>query len=356
MSISWLAIRRTILAVAVMLAAMAVLWWSFWSIGAAQYRLFIDDWINGRRAAGYQVQYDSRDTYGFPRFIGLHFKNFRWKDADGITIHADDLLLSTLPWQWEMLDAKFKRGYQITIPINDKITLVTTADSAHSHTELDKKGDWSFIRLDLSNAKAQWAGNPLFDAEDLEISLARPASPSTDHTEPGLSMTTAADNFVLANDILSPFGSEIAKIDATMRLMDWVPDPRRKDQIAAWNNDGGVLEFQNLYLDWGPLLFSAKGTLGLDDDLQPEGAFVGEIGNHDEVIKALLDQNYIPKRDAGMLDSALNLFAKHGMLSDKPSIEVPITVQLGGLFLGPVRIFTFPEIEWQTTPPSSSTP
>jgi hypothetical protein len=56
-----------------------------------------------------------------------------------------------------------------------------------------------------------------------------------------------------------------------------------------------------------------------------------------------------------MLDSALNLFAKHATVAGKTGIEVPITVQLGGLFLGPVRIFEFHEINWGSFQPMFDT-
>jgi hypothetical protein len=33
-----------------------------------------------------------------------------------------------------------------------------------------------------------------------------------------------------------------------------------------------------------------------------------------------------------------------------------MTVQMGGLYLGPVKIFSFPEVQWQTTDSLESTP
>jgi hypothetical protein len=59
-----------------------------------------------------------------------------------------------------------------------------------------------------------------------------------------------------------------------------------------------------------------------------------------------MDNGFIAPRQEGMLNSALSLFARPAKDGEGPGIEIPITVQLGGLFLGPVRIFTFPEIEW----------
>jgi hypothetical protein len=164
-------------------------------------------------------------------------------------------------------------------------------------------------------------------------------------------ITGSADNLSLSPGLDAPFGPLAAKVDASLRIMGPVPDPRRRESVAAWNADSGVIEFDSFFLQWGPLVFSSKGTLGLDDDLQPEGVFSGQIGNHEQVLKTLMDANYIPKHDAPMLNSALNLFSKRSKLGGKPSIDVPITVQLGGLFLGPVHIFEFPGIAWETGQP-----
>ena len=336
-----------------MLASMFVLWWVIWTISAAQYRDFIDGWIEAHRASGYQVTYDSRDTEGFPRYVTLHFSNFVLQNSDGIKIHANDVSLAAFPWQWSRFDAKLKHGFELTIPFtNDKTLLISTDAVARNHTDLEDNGDWKFVDLELTDAKALWGQEPFFGANEFRIALERPDVAPKDRTQPGLMITGSADNLSLPPGLDSPFGPQAAKIDAALRVMGPVPDPRRKESVAAWNAGGGVAEFDNFFLQWGPLIFAAKGTLGLDDDLQPEGVFSSQIGNHQEVLKTLLAANDIPKHDAGMLDSALNLFAKHSILGGKPSIEVPITVQLGGLFLGPVRIFEFSEIAWEPSQPA----
>src|SRR5262249_38659530 len=144
------------------------------------------------------------------------------------------------------------------------------------------------------------------------------------------------------------------------RVMDAVPDFRKKESVDAWNHDSGIVEFDNLHMEWGPLMLTAKGTMGFDDDLQPEGAFSSTIGNQDEVLKALMRSNFIAQRQEAMLSSAMSLFAKPSSVDSITGVEVPIAVQLGGLFLGPVKIFSFPQIEWPAAqasqPPSQPQP
>src|SRR5262249_36623176 len=144
-------------------------------------------WIEAHRAYGYQVTYDSRDTEGFPRRIVLHFSNFVLQSSDGIKIHAHDVSLAAFPWQWHHFDAKLKHGFELTIPFNNNKTLLITTDAtARNHTDLGGGGDWTFLNLELANAKALWGADPFFSAGHFAIALQRPEVPPKDHTEAGL--------------------------------------------------------------------------------------------------------------------------------------------------------------------------
>jgi len=148
----------------------------------------------------------------------------------------------------------------------------------------------------------------------------------------------------------TPFGTEASHMGARMRVMGPVPDVRTRAAVDAWNKDSGIVEFDDLSLNWGVLDISSKGTLGFDDDLQPEGAFAGTVVNAEKTVRALVDGGFIAMHDKDMLASMMEIFSKplpHGA----KGLEMPITVQLGGLFLGPIRVFTFPEIEWPVAPP-----
>jgi hypothetical protein len=94
--------------------------------------------------------------------------------------------------------------------------------------------------------------------------------------------------------------------------------------------------------------------------LQPEGAYAGIVTNPKDTMQALIDKGFIAMHDQAMLAAVMNMFSKPvgadgnihmGMEGGGKGMELPITIQLGGLFLGPIRIFTFPEIEWPTEPP-----
>ncbi len=347
MTLPWPTLRRYAAIVAVMLIGMAVLWGLLWTITAAKYRNLVDTWMAAERAHGHELHYDLRATDGFPNAIVLRFVNLSWKDNAGGKAEAGDLTLSAHPWHWRVFKVAFQKNATLMVPFPEADDpLILRGASGDGHIELNEDDTWGFVRLRIDSADVSRPSRALFTAEELDLAAERPEWMPKDYTETGLSLSGRARNVMLKTKIPMPFGDKVASADLAFRIMGPPPNFYDRDSVIAWNNDNGIVECDAINLEWGPLSLATKGTLALNGELQPEGAFAGYIRGHEAVIQALLEQNWIAKHQAGMLSSALNLLAKPSTLDDQPSIEVPITVQMGGLFLGPVRLFTFPDIVW----------
>ncbi|MDE1900677.1 MAG: DUF2125 domain-containing protein [Alphaproteobacteria bacterium] len=342
----------TAVTVVVILSAAA---WGLWLAAAAQYRHVIDGWITQGRADGYHISYDDRRIFGFPRHIVMRLSNLDWKNTDGIAFHADAIDIAVTPWNWHDYQARFKNNVTLQAPTDDAGHALTLAtDKGIADVTLAPDGTWKRAKLQLDNAKLGLAPHYLFAAAALDASVSRPDTPPQNHRQPGLTIDGDATGLTLPDAMPLPFGPAANHVAVTMRVMGRVPDVRERADVAAWNNDSGVVEFDKLDIDWGVLQMTSTGTMGFDDDLQPEGAFSGTIADPDRVMQALMKGGYVAARDAGMLDAAMKLFAKPAQGKDGQGMEFPITVQLGGLFFGPVRVFTFPAIEWPEAPPATA--
>ena len=331
---------------------LAIAGWGFWSFSAAQYRRVIDGYIEAGRAAGYQITYDDRQIFGFPRRITMRLVNLHWRDDDGIDFHTDDMDITVTPWLWNAFDAKFKTHVVVAAPLDDKDhSLLLSGDEGRAHIELNAEDKWRVANLSLDDAKVGLAPNYLFQADKLKVDLARPDMAPTSHKEVGLTLMGEADAITVPEAMPSPFGNRAVKMSAHMRVMGRIPDVRERASVDAWNKDIGIVEFDDFSMDWGALNLESKGTLGFDDELQPEGAFAGTVVNPQKAFQILKDGGFIAMHDADMLNSVMDMFAKPSAKGSK-GLELPITVQLGGLFFGPIRIFTFPQIEWPIAPPA----
>jgi len=345
--------RSLFVATLTVIVTLTILGWVFWSLAAAQYRRVIDGWIDEGRSAGYEITYDDRLIFGFPRRITMRLINLRWRRNDGIDFHTDAMDIAAMPWDWSNFDAKFKDHASVAAPMDSEgHALLLSSSSGRAHVVLDANGVWHAAKLSLNDSKIGLAPDYLFQAGKLSAEVTRPDMPPKDHTEVGLTIAGEAETIDIPPAMPSPFGDKATKLSARMRVMGAVPDVRRRSAVDAWNKDSGIVEFDDFSVSWGVLDFVSKGTLGFDDDLQPEGAFAGTLANPEKTMRTLMDRGFIVMHDADMLAAAMAQFAKPSARGAK-GMELPITIQLGGLFFGPIRIFTFPEIEWPIEPPAT---
>ena len=345
-------IRRTLLACGVLVVLVLAGWWLVWSYAASRYEAVLDDLISSVRGEGYQVTFDDRSHFGFPRRVALRFSNLRWRSSNGIVFHADSIDISSAFWDWDEFKAHFKNGATLEAVLDDGgAALHLSGGNGTAHVVLNADRQWKVAQLVLEDSKLGRAPDTLFTAERLTLDAERPDMPVKSNKESGLTLDGAAQGITVPDAMAASFGARMDAFSIAMRVMGYVPDVRQRDAVEKWNKESGVVELSRFDMDWGVLHLKARGTVGFDDDLQPEGAFVAAVSAPEPVLKVLMDGGYIAARQAGMLNSALGLFAKSSQNSAADTgIELPIAVQLGGLFLGPVRVFAFPPIEWPTKP------
>ncbi len=335
------------------IVALGILGWLIWSLAATQYRRVIDSWIEEGRAAGYQISFDDRQVFGFPHHITMRFVNLHWKNADGIDFHTDTMDIAATPWDWQHYEVKLKNHVVVNAPTDtDGHALMLASDTGQGHVTLDDDGVWLAARLELQGTKGGLAPNYLFDAGKILLSVVRPGEAPVDHKQVGLTLEGEADDVVLPDAMPSPFGNKADKFAVRMRVMGVVPDVRAKSSVDAWNKESGIVEFDQFDLHWGELDLHAKGTMGFDDDLQPEGAFAAQVAHADKAMHVLIDKGFIAMHDQDMLAAAMDMFSQP-VPKGQMGMGLPIAVQLGGLFVGPIRVFAFPQIVWPDVPPQN---
>ncbi|MGC2413068.1 MAG: DUF2125 domain-containing protein, partial [Stellaceae bacterium] len=105
-------------------------------------------------------------------------------------------------------------------------------------------------------------------------------------------------------------------------------------------------ELDHLALRWGTLGVTGSGTLALDHDLQPIGAFSGAVEGYDALMSALVAAGRMRAGDARLARLALGMLAKPGP-DGRPEIATSFTIQNGEMYLGPVKLGKVPRIDWK---------
>ncbi|MCH8156072.1 MAG: DUF2125 domain-containing protein, partial [Proteobacteria bacterium] len=147
----------------------------------------------------------------------------------------------------------------------------------------------------------------------------------------------------LPEGIRSPFGPRIARLAFEATLIGVIagvaPGGAPAAALARWRDAGGLVEIHDLALVWGPLDVSASGTATLDPQLRPQGAFAARVRGLPEVLEALAGHGLIEPGVALALKLTAMTLATRDGATGRPEVELPITLQDGLFYLGPVALF-----------------
>ena len=334
--------------------------WGAWTASLARTRNAVATWVDAQRAQGAHITFEEERAFGFPRRITLRLTHPRWTSADGLAFQAESLDIVANPWNWASFEIKLKTPARLAAPLDDDgYALRLDLQEGRARIASDGQGGWRAIDMTLHTVQTGLAPAYLFAAKEIVAQITKPDSAPRSYKEPSLLVTVDAKDLRVPEAMPAPFGREASAFSMRLRVMGAMPDLRRRATVVQWNEASGVIEFDDFSLDWGELKLATKGTMGFDGDLQPQGAFAGTIERPATALDVLKKQGFIARQDEALIASTLKLFAKPSTEEAKDG-TVPLTLQMGGLFLGPIRLFTFPEIEWPIEPPakgpSSSAP
>ncbi len=331
--------RLAAIAAAALFAAGALCLYWLWAAG--QVRTAIAQWSAAQRAAGYQVSYNGPELGGFPVRLAVRLAapriaaphGWRWSGAAiaGEAAFWQPLLLRlALPLRQELVAVW--RGHERRLSLD--------AGRADGEVRLDGAGQAVAAAVEMFDVTVREApGQEMADwtahAVHMRQQITRPR-PSAGQDALMHLEGTLADLTVPRPPPLFP--DTIDRLAYAADLIGTVPPGEPAAALAAWRDGGGLLQVRNLTLAWGTLDVRADGTVALDDMLRPQGAFSAHIAGLPEMLDALVAQGGMQPGAAAALRIAVLAFAEGRDRSGRPIVRVPVTLQDGTVFLGPVAV------------------
>jgi hypothetical protein len=146
-----------------------------------------------------------------------------------------------------------------------------------------------------------------------------------------------------------PFGDVIKRLSTSIKVFGKIRSPFDILSLEKWSDDGGIIEFDSIEGNYGPIEFNANGTLTLDDKLQILAAFSAKVRGAIVAIDRLTQAQIIQPSDAAMAKIFLSIFSKN--LSDNGSLFVtlPLNIQNGQLSVHHIKLLNVPKIDWLKT-------
>jgi len=143
-----------------------------------------------------------------------------------------------------------------------------------------------------------------------------------------------------------PIGDFIKLLSTTIKVFGKIRSPFDVLSLKKWSNDGGIIEIESIEGHYGPIEFTANGTLTLDDNLQILAAFSTKVGGINVAIDRLTQAQIIEPSDAAMAKIFLSIFSTNSSDDGSPFVILPLNIQNGQLSIHHVKLLNIPKIEW----------
>lgn len=328
------------------------LYWRTLASGFEQ-RLFA--WAETQKQHGVAWAWDSVSVGGFPFGLEAEISNPRAQAPAAF-----------LPWEWRtdrlLLNISILGANDATITTDTPQMIqvgfgnspqaIQAAGHFEAQVSLMEIKPVRLVGNGLTLEGLDPASSLRLDAATLTLAQ-RPA----DMTDPKAADWTgeiALYGFDLPADAAALFGPRMKSVELRLSLYGLPPRKPPAQALTEWNQNGGTLEAENLSLDWGPLRLAGNATIALDNALQPLVAGAVHVRGLAATVEHLTEKGWIGANEAALLKTFLAAQAKANPNAPEPTLPLPLTVQDGAFFVGPVRVLTLPSIEWPGAQPQEN--
>ena len=318
----------------------------YWFITAGRIENGVAAWAHSQRADKIAVSWQKLRVSGFPVSFRVELKGVTVRD-EALTpspeVRVSAVSGTARPWDFADWQLAAREGFNADIAAsNEHAAAKLSVQTADGVVSIAQEGGWN-LWLRTHNASLEAVSRILINSADGWVTA--PPGPARQHGEPLLTLAVSARQVTLPVGIQA-FGDVIEELDLGATVRGAIPNGRLPVALAAWRDAGGTIELDNLRLRWGPIDATASGTMTLDQELQPIGAFSGGIEGYDQILTMLVQRGQLRAGDASLARIALNMLAKAGA-DGKPEIRTAFTIRNGQMFLGPARLGKAPRLTWE---------
>jgi hypothetical protein len=325
--------RRAALVAAAVAALVGGGWYVVWRGVASSLELNVLAWQAQQRAEGVEVDWARMAIAGFPFGWEVEFDDavIARREPTFREWRARRLEAAMRPWRPGELALRFPGRQRVTrdTPWRATETIEFAATRPEGWVRLER-GRAVELRLDLGGLTARrLPDDTTASAERLRFVGTRVEPPDE---RSGESLRAALDIDELAVPQGPPgFAERIRAFGLEFALRGAFDAERRpREAVAAWRDAGGTLEIRRLALDWAPLLLAGDGTLAIDAENRPLGAFTLRIAGYAETVDAIAGAGALRPREAAAIKAALNLLARQEG-EGRREVRLPLSMQDGRL-------------------------
>ena len=339
--ITWLVIA------VLLLAALSGGYAWYRSYVAQQLGLALNNWILARTAEGYRIDADIAPESGNLATVMRGLSDVTISaPGDAWVLQVPEIYVSVSPLN--PFSVKFAPDKRLEFRY-------TVADDNYVFTNDFREG-WAGFSYDHNNQITEAYITQFWSRLNGPIGINFKSFDAQAHFDPAAPLSNDGKsvefNFALEDATVTkpsslPLGDLIQRVEMDAYVAGTLHPGRPSESLAAWRDAGGVLQIQRFVANWGPLAVTAEGTLALDSQMQPLFAGTATVRGYGEAIDALEQARMMAPNQATGAKIALAAMAKPADDGGPPAAKLPITIQDGFLFVGPLKLARMPRIVWQ---------
>ncbi len=330
--------------------ALIVAYTGYWFILADRMQTEAELRIEAYRDQGLEITYDALSVSGFPYRLELVIENLKLGvsgDAEIFSMRSPKVLFETLPWKPNHVLAIMPVAKVYSDPahmgaieasINESKASIKFGlnGSPKRISTVAETVNWHFVdKPDFVST----AGHSEFHYRKSKKSKQESEALEEDPDAPMLGeFAIKLTDIDLADIPVTPYGSIINILQSQIELKGDVLPGRNISQMIRWRDSGGTLEVVDFLLNWGELDAKVSGTLALDEEMRPLGAFVLKVKGYEPLIDYLQAHGHIDGEMAANTKATLGMVAGEANTTDAGRISIPVTMQGGRLFVGPLPV------------------
>ena len=332
--------RRSWLAIPVIVLVVLVAGFTgYWFYGASLLRGSIDTWMEEQQAQGTAVQTGALSVTGFPLTFTAHVENFMVRRPDNLSWAGESLNAWARPWAWHDIALELDGRHMVSLPVTWRFArLALTSQGGDGALHFGSQGELAAARIGLVDVAIDAGAAGTTAAETLNAGMTYPL-------DAPLGATIEARRITLPEAPLPGFGRDVQLFGVTVDVTGPLPADLRGPELAIWRDAGGILQVEELVLQWGPVAMTAAGAVTLDDALQPQGELRANIQGLDAMIDALVAAGVMDPRQAGFFRFGLTALARRDA-DGHQTLTVPIILRDRTVFLGPIALGQLPHATW----------
>lgn len=328
---------RTIRIAAALVLAIAGLWAAGWHLVADKIQSRLDAWIEARRAEGLVAEHSGVRIEGFPATWVLTVTKpvLAGVGAAAWVWQGETLEVRFSPWTLRDVAVRFPGEHRVSAGGSSALGGLWRVRAARPDGRLLLNANGRLEQLEIDFTGAEVTRLP--DSKPVQIArlvgiahVLRP--PADDHRNDTFTLALNLDSVSPVTPPVAALGTVVDAVRLDFAFKGQLPAGKLGPSLAAWRDDGGTLEINHVEVKWGPVNADGSGTLTLDGQNRPLGAFTARWRGYGETLDALQVAGQLRPWEAAGAKMMLGALARQ-QPDGASQVEVPLTAQDGRLYV-----------------------